>query len=74
MTLFLTPCAIVERYWDARNQIDWFARKPDLEYPVFVHVIIGENNKAVVSSLMRNTTIKLLESSYLFCALCKSSF
>ncbi len=42
MTIFLIPLAIAEVYLDpVKNSVDWFGYKPDLRYPVIVHVIIS---------------------------------
>jgi hypothetical protein len=42
MTLILLPLAIIEVYMDVKkNKVDWFDTKPDLPYPLIVHVIFS---------------------------------
>lgn len=38
---FLFPLAIMESYSSKENAVDWFARKPDLQYPVVVHIFFS---------------------------------
>ena len=39
MTLILLPLAVLEVYMNPnKNSVDWFGYKPDLTFPVFVHV------------------------------------
>lgn len=41
MSIFLAPVALAETYMDPRNKVEWFQKKPDLSYPVIVHVIFS---------------------------------
>jgi len=41
MILSLLPFALLERYSKPENRIDWFSYKPDLPYPLIVHVLIA---------------------------------
>jgi hypothetical protein len=42
MIIILLPLAIIEVYMDVKkNKVDWFETKPDLPYPVIVHVIFS---------------------------------
>jgi drug/metabolite transporter (DMT)-like permease len=41
MTLILAPMALIESYSDKKYKVDWFAKKPDLPFPVIVHVLFS---------------------------------
>jgi drug/metabolite transporter (DMT)-like permease len=41
MLIFLLPIAVFEAISDKNKRVDWFARKPDLKYPVIVHVLFS---------------------------------
>jgi drug/metabolite transporter (DMT)-like permease len=41
MLIFLLPIAVLEVVADKNKRVDWFARKPDLKYPVIVHVFFS---------------------------------
>lgn len=42
MVIFLIPAAIIERNFSSiRNRIDWLEKKPDLQYPLFVHTFFA---------------------------------
>lgn len=41
MVLALLPFAVYEAWSRVENRVDWFAYKPDLPFPVFVHVFIS---------------------------------
>lgn len=41
MLIFLLPIAVLEVVTDNKKKVDWFARKPDLKYPVIVHVFFS---------------------------------
>lgn len=41
MLIFLLPIAIFEAWSDKKKRVDWFAKKPDLKYPVIVHVFFS---------------------------------
>jgi drug/metabolite transporter (DMT)-like permease len=72
MTVFLIPLAIAEVYMDPiKNKVDWFGYKPDLRFPVIVHVGISGiawagNLLAWILALQYTTTFKasVLTSSH----------
>lgn len=42
MSVFLIPLSIIEVYFDpVKNSVDWMGYKPDLQFPVVVHVVIS---------------------------------
>jgi drug/metabolite transporter (DMT)-like permease len=41
MTLVIAPMALIESYSDKKYKVDWFAKKPDLPFPVIVHVLFS---------------------------------
>ena len=64
MTLFLLPLAFMEALCGKKNNaIDWFARPPELQYPLYVHVAIagvawGVNLVFWISGLAYTTTVR----------------
>lgn len=63
MSLILLPMAIAEVLYDKRNNVDWFAQKPDLQFPVIVHVLFSGlawsgNLLCWIVGLMYTTTFK----------------
>jgi drug/metabolite transporter (DMT)-like permease len=41
MAFFIAVLAIIEVYSDKKNKVDWFSKKPDLPFPVIVHVFFS---------------------------------
>jgi drug/metabolite transporter (DMT)-like permease len=41
MALIIAPLALIESYSDKKYKVDWFAKKPDLPFPVIVHVLFS---------------------------------
>jgi drug/metabolite transporter (DMT)-like permease len=42
MILFLFPMALVEYYYDPKkNKVDWFEKKPDLAFPLIIHIVFS---------------------------------
>jgi drug/metabolite transporter (DMT)-like permease len=42
MIVFLLPMALAEYYYDPKkNKVDWFETKPDLPYPLIIHIIFS---------------------------------
>jgi hypothetical protein len=41
MCIFLIPLAIIERISNKKNKVEWFSKKPDLNYTILTHVIIA---------------------------------
>lgn len=60
MSLILLPIAVIESRYD--NSVEWFANKPDLQYKIYVHVLIAGlawavNLVAWISGLEFTTTV-----------------
>jgi drug/metabolite transporter (DMT)-like permease len=41
MAVIIAPLALIESYSDKKYKVDWFAKKPDLPFPVIVHVLFS---------------------------------
>ena len=41
MSIFLGPLALAEAFYDKKNKVDWFMKKPDLPFPVIVHILFS---------------------------------
>jgi hypothetical protein len=41
MSILLIPLAIMERMYSKNASTDWTARKPDLSFPIYMHVLIA---------------------------------